>query len=336
MIDDDDVASVAAALRGELLTTGPLVERFEAALADVTGARHAVACNNGTSALYMAARALEIGSGDAVVVPAQTFLATASGPHLAGAEVVFADVDPETGLMRPADLERAIDAARRRFPTLRLRAAFVVHLNGQVADMPALKALCDSQGLALVEDAAHAVGGLARRAGDAGSGGSDSRVGDCRWSSMATFSFHPVKTIAMGEGGAVTTNDDVLAARLRRVRNHGMERDSAAWQHRDAGFGGDGLPNPWYYEMAEPSLNFRVPDILCALGISQLRKLASWVAERRRLFERYRHLLADVGAPVRPPATVTWGAPAWHLAAARIAFDASGAVARRDDATAAR
>lgn len=327
-IDNDDVAAVTAALRGDMLTTGPLVPQLEAALEMATGARHAVACNNGTSALYLAARAVGIQPGDVVIVPSMTFLATASAPHMAGAEVVFSDVDPETGLMRPADLDAAFADAGRRFPAAPVRAVFVVHLNGQAADLAALKAVADSHDVPLIEDAAHAIGGLARRASDTGSGGAASRVGDCRWSAMTTFSFHPVKTIAMGEGGAVTTNDPRLFGRLERVRNHGMERDPAAWTERQAGFDASNDPNPWYYEMGSPSLNFRVPDILCALGLSQLTKLDRWTAERRHLFARYRDLLSALDAPVEPPAVVPWGDPAWHLCAARVRFDARSGMAR--------
>src|SRR3546814_8033679 len=146
-IDEADVAAVVDVLRGDFLTTGPVVERFESALARAVGAREAVVCNNGTAALYLASRALGIGAEDVVIVPSQTFLATASAPHLAGAEVVFSDVDPETGLMRPEDLEEAIARGAARFPGKRLRAAFVVHLNGQSADMPGLHRVATNPGL---------------------------------------------------------------------------------------------------------------------------------------------------------------------------------------------
>ena len=323
-IDDDDIAAVTAALRADFLTTGPLVESFEEAVAAATGAAHAVACNNGTSALYMAAKALEIGEGDVVVVPSMTFLATASAPHLAGAEIVFTDVDPDTGLMRPKDLDAALSTASRIYPGRPVKAVFVVHLNGQAADMPALKAVADRVGTAIVEDACHALGGLTRRADDSASDGRDSMVGDCRWSAMATFSFHPVKSVAMGEGGAVTTGDAALAERLRLVRNHGMTRTASEWENRDLGFDASGAANPWYYELVKAGFNFRVPDILCALGISQMRKLDVWSARRRALHEGYCARLEAAGLGDLAPARVTWGRPAWHLCAARISFAERG------------
>ncbi|MDF1749681.1 MAG: UDP-4-amino-4,6-dideoxy-N-acetyl-beta-L-altrosamine transaminase [Alphaproteobacteria bacterium] len=323
-IDDDDISAVVSALRADMLTTGPLVDAFEMALARATGAAHAVACNNGTSALYLAAKALDIGVGDVVIVPSMTFLATASAPHLAGAEIVFSDVDPDTGLMRPEDLETALKFAAKHRSERDVKAAFVVHLNGQTADMPALKAIADRSNVALVEDACHALGGLARTANDQGADGLDSVVGDCRWSSMAIFSFHPVKSVAMGEGGAVTTGDAAYAEKLRLLRNHGMSRLPADWENQGMAVSALGETNPWYYELVAAGFNFRVPDILCALGISQMRKLDRWSERRRLLHQEYCTLLDVAGLPDIAPARVSWGRPAWHLCAVRIPFAERG------------
>jgi dTDP-4-amino-4,6-dideoxygalactose transaminase len=323
-IDEDDIAAVAAVLRSDYLTTGPAVEAFEADLARVTGAAHAVVSNSGTAALYLASRALGLGAGDVAIVPSMTFLATASAPFLAGAEIVFADVDPDTGLMRPDDLRFGVAEARRRFPERRPAAAFAVHLNGQCADMPALKAVCDAEGLYLVEDACHALGGLTRRAGEPEAAGREARVGDTRWSDLACFSFHPVKTVAMGEGGAVTAQDPTLAEALRLHRNHGMVRNPDRWRHRDMGFDATGAANPWYYELETPGLNFRAPDVLCALGASQLKKLDRFVAARARVFSHYEQALRGLSPVVRAPAQVPWGRPAWHLFAARVDWPALG------------
>lgn len=328
-IDDADVEAVASALRDPLLTTGPKVTAFEAALRGATGASHAVACNNGTSALYMASAALGIGPGDVVIVPTLTFLATASAPHLRGAAVIFSDVDPNTGLMRPSDLESAISEAARRHPDKRIRAAFVVHLNGVPADMPTLAGIAASQEITLIEDACHALGGMLRTASDPNpaqspNGPRDSLTGACDWSAMSCFSFHPVKAIAMGEGGAVTTNDPELDRKLRLVRNHGMERDPEHWAPESEGFDSNGDANPWYYEMQAPSHNFRIPDILCALGLSQLDKLPAWSEARRSMFQMYRDRLGELHPAVQPPAVVDYGNPARHLAPARIDFDALG------------
>jgi len=168
------------------------------------------------------------------------------------------------------------------------------------------------------------LGGLTRRSDEAEAAGTEARVGDARWSDLVCFSFHPVKTIAMGEGGAVTTRDSDMADALRLHRNHGMQRDSARWRHRDMGFDEDGTPNPWYYEMVTPGFNFRAPDILCALGTSQIGKLDGFVAARQRRYSQYESALVASNLPVRPPVRVPWGRPAWHLFAARVDWSAMG------------
>ncbi len=308
-IDDADIAAVAAVLRGDWLTQGPAVEAFERALAERLEAPHAVASANGTAALHLASLALGLGPGDAVVVPAITFLATANAPHHTGAEVVFADVDPETGLM---GLDHAEDAvARARRTGLRVRALFPVHYAGQCADVAGLGAYAREGGFAVVEDACHALGAVA----------ADGRpVGACADSTLATFSFHPVKTIAAGEGGATTTADAGLAERMRRLRNHGMARHPAPLEDAAAAFDADGAPNPWYYEMAEPGFNHRLTDIQSALALSQLGRLDRFVARRATLMNRYAERLAPLAPAVALLARSPTGRPAWHLAAVRIDF----------------
>jgi UDP-4-amino-4,6-dideoxy-N-acetyl-beta-L-altrosamine transaminase len=299
-IEDDDIAAVAAALRDDFLTTGPKVEAFERAFADKVGARHAVACANGTAALHLAMLALEVQPGEAVIAPSITFLATANCARFVGAEVVFADVDQQTGLMTPETLQDALG----RLDGRRLRAVLPVHLRGDAVELPALEALAASAGAVLVEDAPHALG-TAMTFGNVAE-----QVGDCRHSAMATFSFHPVKTIATGEGGMVTTNDDRLAERLRRLRTHGMVRPEGA--------------DPWWYEMPEVGFNYRLPDILCALGLSQLAKLDRFVARRRELTARYHRALEPLSRLVKPAARPAWSDPALHLMVALIDFEAAG------------
>ena len=312
-IDDEDIAAVADALRSDYLTTGPYVSRFEAALAKTVGAKHATVCANGTAALHMAARALDLGRGSVVVVPAITFLATASAPHMNGAEIVFADVDPETGLMRPEDLEEALSR------TSHADAVFNVHLNGQCGDLEAIADIARAHGAKLVDDACHALGTayVARNGGV-------SPIGANRFSDISVFSFHPVKTIAMGEGGAVTANDSGLAKRLVRARNHGMTRDPADFANAGDAFDENGDPNPWYYELIEPEFNWRASDIQCALGLSQLNKLGRFVARRRALAATYDALLAGCAPIARPCARTRPCLPAWHLYAARIDFARAG------------
>lgn len=321
-IGEDDIAAVVGVLRGDWLTTGPAVAAFETSLAQRTGARHAASCSSGTAALHLAAMALGLGPGDAVVVPTMTFLATANAARYVGAEVVFSDVDPETGLMRPEDLEAALDRAAKT-PDLTVKAVFPVHLNGQCADMEGLAEITKARGLAMVEDACHALGATCRLGG-----GETATTGDCRHSDMAVFSFHPVKTVAMGEGGAVTTNDDALQERLLRFRNHGMVRDAGAFEHKEMAFDaagdGDDAANPWYYEMPELGFNYRASDIHCALGASQLAKLDGFVAKRRALAAQYDDLLAPLSPMARPISRATYCDPAWHLYVALIDFAAAG------------
>lgn len=298
-IDADDIAAVVEALRSDFLTTGPGVEAFEQAFAEAVDAPFAVACANGTAALHLSMLALGVGPGDRVAVPSVTFLATANCARFVGAEVLFTDVDPETGLMTPETLARALE--REPGP---LRAVLPVHLRGDAADLAALSRIAGDAGAALVEDAPHALGSEA----DFGAG--SEKIGSGRWSSAATFSFHPVKTIATGEGGMVTTRDEALAQRLRRLRSHGMERRPGA--------------DPWLYEMREPGFNYRLPDILCALGKSQLKRLPAFAARRRELAGRYARALAPLAPHVRLASTPDWSRPVLHLLTVLIDFQGLG------------
>lgn len=306
-IDDDDIRAVTEVLRGDWLTTGPAVEVFERDFAAKVGARHAVSCSNGTAALHLAALALGLKSGDRIVVPAVTFLSTANAARYVNAEVVFADVDPDTALITPASVADAIDRADGP-----VKAVFVVHMAGQVADLEKMESVARRSDAVLVEDASHAVGGedaLGRP------------VGSCALSAMATFSLHPVKTVAAGEGGVVTANDDNLADDMRRMRNHGMTNTKLRMPEQ--AYATDGTLNPWYYEMPELGFNYRLSDIHCVLACSQLNKLAAFVARRRALVERYDRLLAPLGPLVRPTGR-TPGQPGWHLYVALIDFEMAG------------
>lgn len=299
-IEDDDIAAVVAALRDDFLTTGPRVEAFEAAFAAKVGADHAIVCANGTAALHLSMLALNVRPGDVAIVPSTTFLATANCARFVGADVVFADVDPQSGLMTRQTLQAAIARAQGR----RIAAILPVHLRGDVVDLPAIRALADSVGAAVIEDACHALGSTA----DFGAG--KEAVGNSRHSAMTCFSFHPVKTIATGEGGMIVTNDANLADRARRLRGHGMTRPDGA--------------DPWVYEMAELGFNYRLPDILCALGLSQLAKLDRFVDRRRALVAAYAEHLAPLANLVRPAASPEWSNPALHLMTVLIDFAAIG------------
>jgi UDP-4-amino-4,6-dideoxy-N-acetyl-beta-L-altrosamine transaminase len=299
-IDDDDVAAVAAALRDDFLTTGPRVEAFEDAFAKSVGARHAVACANGTAALHLAMLALGVGEGAVCIVPSITFLATANCARYVGAEVAFADVDPLSGLMTAETLADAVARCEGR----KIAAILPVHLRGDVAELPALRRIADAVGAALVEDACHALG--SRMTFD----NAPAQAGDGRWGEMAVFSFHPVKTLTTGEGGMVTTADPLIARRLSVLRSHGMVRPAGA--------------DPWWYEMAEPGFNYRLPDVLCALGLSQLTKLPRFADRRRALARRYEEALSPLAPLVRIAARPEWSDPVLHLMSVLIDFEAAG------------
>lgn len=276
-IDDDDIAAVVAVLRSDRLTTGPVVAEFEAALADKAGARHAVAFANGTAALHGAMAAAGIGAGDRVVTSPLSFAASATCARYVGADVGFVDIDPDTLNLDVA----AVPACD---------ALVAVHYAGLPVDLRHLR----HRPRVVVEDACHALG--ARTA--------DGPVGSCTHSDMAVFSFHPVKTVTTGEGGAVTTNDAELAAALRRFRSHGT------------------VPRPdlggWAYDIDSIGFNYRLTDIQAALGASQLGKLGAFVAMRNALADRYRTLLAELPGVLLPPAAPSGWRHAYHLFAVRV------------------
>jgi perosamine synthetase len=291
-IDDDDVAAVVETLRSDWLTTGPAVPLFEAAFAETTGAREAVAVSSGTAALHLAAVALDIGPSDEVIVPTLTFAASANCIAYCGGTPVFADVDPHTLLIDPADVVRRI--------TPRTRAIVAVDYAGQPCDYEALRAIADEHALMLVADACHALGGA------------DQGVPVGSLADVSCFSLHPVKHITTGEGGMITTDHAELAARLRRLRNHGIVTD-----HRERADRG-----VWFYEMVELGFNYRLTDIQCALGRSQLRRLPEWIARRQELAAGYDRAFAGSEA-VRPLSMRPGVSHAYHLYVVR--------VDRRDD-----
>ncbi len=265
-LDDDDIASVVEVLRGDWLTQGPAVQRFEEALASRCGARHAVAVANGSVALHLACMAADLGPGDEGITSPITFLASASCMVHCGARPVFADIDPRTWLIDP----RAVEALLSE----RTRVLIPVSFAGLPCDMEALRDLADRRGLFLIEDACHAIGGRYR----------DRPVGG-GLAHMTCLSFHPVKHVTTGEGGAILTDDDAVAERLRRLRHHGITRDRTLLHHDDG---------PWYHEAIEIGINGRLSDIQCALGLSQLKKLDAFLARRRVIAERYRTELAHI------------------------------------------
>jgi perosamine synthetase len=281
-ITDDDIAAVVEVLQSDWLTTGPKVEQFETALGDYVGSRHAVAVSSGTAALHAALAALQIGPGDDVIVPALTFVATANAVVYQGATPVFADVQPKTLLLDP-------DAAAA-LVTRRTRAIVAVDYAGQPCDYARLRKIASRHGLALVADACHSLG-----AAEAGV-----KVGSL--ADVSTFSFHPVKPITCGEGGAVTTCDAALARRIRRFRNHGLDSDHLARQ----------AAGTHHYRQLNLGFNYRLSDLQCALAQSQLARLEGYVAARQGIADCYRAALAD-DPHVAPLAVRPAVQHAWHL-----------------------
>lgn len=312
-LDDDDLQAVVEAMKGQYLTGGPAVKNFESALEKYTGGAHAISCGNCTQALHLAAHALGIGPGMSVIVPAVTFLATANAPRTLGADIVFADVDPDNGLMRPDDLADAL----RRCPS-RPAAVFPVHLAGQVGDVKAIHDIARQHDLKIIEDAAHSVGTAYEV------DGKSYKVGDCAFSDAVAFSFHPVKHITTGEGGAVLVKDHALAEKIQQLRSHGMIRTPADFSRQDMAFDDQGQVNPWYYEMPDFGYNYRLTDIQAALGISQLKKLPRFVARRAQMKAHYDRLLAPYANNIRPLKVTPACSPAWHLYSVLIDFKALG------------
>lgn len=284
-----DVAAVAEVLRGDWLTTGPAVERFESDLAARTGGTPAVAVTSGTAALHVAYAAAGVGPGDEVVCTPMTFVATAATAALRGATVVFSDVSPETGNLD-------VDAVRAAV-TPRTRVVAAVDFAGHPAALDDLATVAHDAGALLLEDAAHSVGGSWR----------GRPVGSL--ADLTTFSFFPTKNLTTAEGGAVSCVDPELLRRAREFRNHGLVRDRDRQRFPDEG--------GWHQEVHAFGLNYRLPDVLCALGSSQLTRLERFVARRAELHARYDAGMSDVDGVVTP-VTLPGAEPAWHLYPLRV------------------
>jgi UDP-4-amino-4,6-dideoxy-N-acetyl-beta-L-altrosamine transaminase len=295
-VTQSDIDAVIAVLRSDFLTQGPVIPRFEEAVATYCGARHGVAINSATSALHIACMALGLGPGDWLWTSPITFVASANCARYCGADVDFVDIDPLTCNMSPAALEAKLKVAETngRLPKI----VVPVHLAGQSCDMRAIHALAQRYGFKIIEDASHAVGGTF-----------DGRpIGDCHLSDITVFSFHPVKIITSAEGGMAMTNDDLLAQRMRLFRSHGITRDPKLMtQPSDGG---------WYYQQIELGYNYRLTDLQAALGLSQLARIGEYVTRRREIATRYDELLGNL------PITLPYQAPdqlsAWHLYVIRL------------------
>lgn len=287
-IEQDDIDAVAEALRSDFLTTGPRVEAFERAAAEISGAREAVAVNSGTAALHVAYAAAGVGPGTEVVTTPLTFASTANVALHLGATVRFVDVDPETALMDPASLEGALNE--------RTRAVVPIDYAGAPADYDAIREVIGERPIDVIGDSSHSIGATYK----------GRRVGTL--CPACTISLHPVKSITTGEGGLVLTDNAEWAAAMRRFRHHGVERGD---RHALASEG------PWAYSMTELGLNYRITDFQCALGLTQLAKLDRFLARRREIAAAYDRELAGVPG-IRTPVVADTTVSGWHLYVVRV------------------
>jgi perosamine synthetase len=286
-LDDDDIAAVVEVLRSDWLTTGPGIGEFERAFADECGAREAVALSSGTAALHACMHVLGIGPGDEVIVPPMTFAASANCVLYQGATPVFADVSPDALLLDPVQVERKVGP--------RTRAIIAVDYAGHPCDYDALREIAERHRLALVADACHALGGRYR----------GRPVGSL--ADLTVFSLHPVKHVTTGEGGVITTDDSELASRARSFRSHGIASDHR--QREELG--------SWFYEMVELGYNYRLTDFQCALGLSQLRKLQTWIDRRQAIAEALMEQISAIPG-VEPLAVRDDVRHAYHLFVVRV------------------
>jgi perosamine synthetase len=310
-ISDNDIQVVSDVLRSDWLTTGPKLNEFEDRFGAYVGAKHAIAVCNGTAALHLAMLVAEIGPGDRVVTSPNTFLASANCAAFVGATPDFSDIDPVSYNLCPRTLRQ-----NWRNDT---RAVVAVDYAGQACDMPSIAEIARQNGAIIIEDACHAVGGRFEY------GGKVWKIGGHPWADMTTFSFHPAKTMTTGEGGMLVTDNDDYAKKARILRNHGMVRDAAEFE----GLGGDRLDEqgPWYYEMQFLGYNFRITDVQCAMGLSQLTQLDEFVSDRRKIVDAYnkglsRHSLITLPQLRNPHDQLL---TSWHLYSIQLDFTAIGA-----------
>ena len=278
-ISQADIDAVIAVLKSDFLTQGPSVPAFEKSVAEYCDAQHAVAANSATSALHIACLVLGVGKGDIVWTSPITFVASANCALYCGATIDFVDIDAQTYNMSVKCLEEKLELAKKidKLP----KVVIPVHLCGQPCDMASIYALSQKYGFKIIEDASHAIGGKYK----------GEPIGNCRYSDITVFSFHPVKIITTAEGGMAITNDAQLAKRMQLLRSHGITRDVNDMTHTPDG--------PWYYQQIDLGYNYRMTDLQAALGLSQMRRLNEFVTKRHVLANRYDQLLADL--PVYTP-----------------------------------
>lgn len=307
LIGPDDVAAVTAQLGDDWLTQGPTVAKFEAALCEITGAKHAIAVSSGTAALHLACLAAGVEAGDVGITSDITFVASANGIRYCGGRPRIVDVDPDTALISIPALEAAVSAERPR-------VIVPVDFAGAVADLVAIERIARAVGALVIEDAAHSLGAEYRH------DGKTYRAASCAHTAMGILSFHPVKHLTTGEGGAITTNDDALAGKLRELRTHGITRDPAKLTRNDG---------PWYQEQQSLGFNYRITDLQCALGVSQAKKFPGFLDRRRSIAAQYDAGFAPLAGKLTPLRVRDGVTSAYHLYVIRLAGDSNDAIAAK-------
>ena len=294
-ISEEDIEAVVEVLRSDYLTQGPAVPVFEQVICDYTEAKYGVAVNSGTSALHIACLALELGKGDWLWTTPITFVASANCGLYCDAKVDFVDIDPITWNLSAEKLEEKLKEAEREGKLPKVIVA--VHLCGLSCDMEKISNLSKQYGFSIIEDASHALGGQYQ----------EKNIGNGQYSDISTFSFHPIKNITTGEGGMAVTNNPELAEKMRRLRSHGITSDPALMTHSK-----DGL---WYYQQIELGFNYRMSDVHAALGISQLKRLDEFIANRRSIAKRYDQALSGLSLqlPSKSKTNSEDSSSAYHL-----------------------
>jgi UDP-4-amino-4,6-dideoxy-N-acetyl-beta-L-altrosamine transaminase len=316
-ITDEDKQAVLDALDSPFLTTGPKVAEFEDAFAEYLGASHAISFSNATAALHVACLALGVQSGDTVLTPTMSFAASTNCASYAGAKIEFMDCDPISGLVT---LQTFIEAAERAEKVGRpAKVAVIVHINGEAADIVGIAKAAEARGIKLIEDSCHALGTTYTD-----HEGKVQNVGTCQYSAFSSYSFHPVKTITSGEGGMLTCKDEKLARIVSDLRSHGITRDADVFVDKQLAFDENGDPNPWYYEMQSLGFNYRLTDIACALGLSQLNRMDEIASRRRAMKALYDDFFAKSNLSVTCIPTAEGSDAVRHLYPVLIDYKAHG------------
>lgn len=294
-VTKEDIDSVVEVLKSDFITQGPVVPKFEKAVADFCGASYAYAVNSATSALHLACLALNVTKGDEVWTAANTFVASSNCALYCGAKVDFIDIDPATFNICLKDLQRKLEVAKKnqKLP----KVIIPVHMTGQSCEMEEIFKLSKEYGFKIIEDASHAIGGKYK----------NSYVGSCKFSDITVFSFHPVKIITTGEGGMALTNNKKIARKIELLRTHGITRDDDLIKHSDG---------PWYYEQQVLGFNYRMTEIQAALGLSQISRLEKYIKIRNKIALQYDKLFSDL--PFKTPKIIDGVYSSFHLYVVRI------------------